>query len=513
MKRFAASFLLLLAACQPVPEQAERSTTLIVARAFPPESLDPAMVETGNEAPVVAQMYETLTGIDPASPDARVIGILAESWTVSPDGLQIDMRLRKDRVFSDGTPVDAAAVVWSFNRIKSIGRASAYYIEWFDRIEASSPADVRFQLKRPYAPALAMLSQTALGIINPKSVAASGGNDLGKAWLSRNSAGSGPYKSFRFLPGESVTLTANRFASAPPVHFAQLEFRALPDEGVRRLLLERGDVDLTDIVPAALVARYQSLEGVDVATTPGGMSLSFLTLNARNGPMADALLRQAVAKAIDYRALRDKILKGNAIQLGGYLTPGTPGFDKSAAPVRDLAGAQDLLKRAGYKDKPVTLMVSQFGPVAEFIQSNLADAGFNIQIERRQPGAIAAMAGAGRFDIIYDGWTLDTPDATPMLEALLTTTGRTNGTNRAGYANVLIDRNVSVALATNDQALRRSLLAAVDRQLRIDRPLVYIFSANPNIAYRRDIKGVTIDRFRPGQLHLAQLARAKGKAP
>ena len=511
MKGMAVVLMLALIGCMPARDPVERNRTLVIAQAFAPDSLDPAQSTTGNEAPILAQMYETLTGLDPESPDAAVTGVLAQNWAIAPDGLSIDLTLRQDRVFSDGTPVKADDVVWSFRRVKTIGRASAYYLEWLDRVEAVDRHMVRLFLKKPYAPALQMLAQPALGIVNRRAVPGADTADLGRKWLDRNSAGSGSYQSFRFTPGDGVTLASNPRATIVPVQFERIEFRALPDEGVRRLLLERGDVDLTNIVPAALVSRYRTLGGVTVSMVPGGMSQSFLALNARKGLFADPRLRRAAALTIDYAALRAKILKGNVAQLSGYLTPGTPGFDtREPAPQRDLAGARALLGAAEYNGAPVTLLVSQLGPVAEFIQSNLTDAGFVVRIERRQPGAIAAMTAAGQFDLIYDGWSLDSPDATLMIEALLTSKGLANGTNRAGYTNPVVDRNVEAAMATRDPATRTALLTATDRILRADRPIVFLFSANPVIAYRRDLVGVGIDRYRPNLLKLAPLRRAAG---
>ena len=123
-------------------------------------------------------------------------------------------------------------------------------------------------------------------------------------------------------------------------------------------------------------------------------------------------VRQAIAKAIDYQALRDKILNHNATLLNGLIPPGVPGYDpKLPEPRRDLAGAKALLTQAGYaKGIDVTMAVGQVGPVAQLIQSNLGDAGVRLTLQRLAPSAFDDARTSGAFDILYDGWVMDFPD-------------------------------------------------------------------------------------------------------
>ncbi|MEY2882482.1 MAG: hypothetical protein RL490_206, partial [Pseudomonadota bacterium] len=376
MKRFLILSATAMIGCMPAANPAERATTLTVAKAFTPTSLDPAIAAAANETPVLDQVYEQLTRLDTTSPTAEAVGELAQDWTVAPDGLSIDVSLQPGHRFDDGSPVDAAAVKASIDRLVRIGRASAGSVEFLKGTTVTGPLSLTLHLKRRYAPAMQQLSLAAASIINPRAFAS---DDDGKAWLADHSAGSGPYRIAANRPGEAVELTANPKAIRPPRQFQRVVIRALPDEGVRRLLLERGDVDLTDIVPSVLVDRYRTLPGVTVTTAPGGSSLSYLQLNAAKGPLADPRLREAVALAIDYDGLRRQILKGNAIQIGGYLPPGAPGYRTGETPARDLPRARAVVKAAGYKGEPIVLLVALLGPVAEFLQANLADAGLVVR--------------------------------------------------------------------------------------------------------------------------------------
>ncbi|WP_301749764.1 ABC transporter substrate-binding protein [uncultured Erythrobacter sp.] len=505
-----AAMLLALVGCIPEPDVEDRARTVVVATAFPPQSLDPAQGATGAGLPIIDQLYEQLLCFRSGTSKPEIEGELAQSWQISADGLRIDIVLKDGRVFADGTPVTAADVVWSLDRVRRLGLGSAYFLEWLERAEVTGERTLTLTLKRPHALALQLLAHPATSVISRKAALAGAGDADAEArlWLSSHSAGSGPYVLAEVRAGESVTLAANPRAAAPPRQFTRARFVALPDEGVRRLLLERGDIDLTVAVPAAFTERYRGLEGVAVTSIAGGPSQSFLTLNTRKGPLANVHLRRAIAHALDYEALRVQVLKGNAVQIAGYIPPGSTGFDPAEPPPqRDLAAARRELAAAGYKGEPVRLMVSMLGPVAEFIQSNLAGAGINVVIERRQPGAMVALAQAGEFDLIYDAWTLDSPEATAMLEALLSGRARANGTNVSGYADPQVDRWLLEAAATPSTEARAAILRRIDAKLRADRPLVMIFGANPIIAYRADLSGVSIDPYQSFALPLAGLTR------
>ena len=505
-----AAMLLALVGCIPEPDVEDRARTVVVATAFPPQSLDPAQGATGAGLPIIDQLYEQLLRFRTGTSLPEIEGELAERWQVSADGLQIDIVLKDGRRFADGSPVTAEDVVWSLKRVKRLGLGSAYFLEWLERAEVTGERTLTLTLKRPHALALQLLAHPATSVINRKAALA-GSSDAdaeARLWLSSHSAGSGPYMLADLRAGESVTLAANPRAAAPPRQFTRARFVALPDEGVRRLLLERGDIDLTVAVPAAFTERYRGLDGVAINSIAGGPSQSFLTLNTRKGPLANVHLRRAIAHALDYEALRVQVLKGNAVQIPGYIPPGSTGFDPAEPPPqRNLVAARAELAAAGYKGEPVRLMVSMLGPVAEFIQSNLAGAGINVVIERRQPGAMVALAQAGEFDLIYDAWTLDSPEATAMLEALLSGRARANGTNVSGYADPAVDRWLLEAAATPSAEARAAILRQIDAKLRADRPLVMIFGANPIIAYRADLKGVSIDPYQSFALPLAVLTR------
>jgi peptide/nickel transport system substrate-binding protein len=509
VRRRAALSLLLatsLSACMPKVDEGDRAHTFVVALAAAPSSLDPAVFASTIEQPVQLQIYQQLVRFDATQPDG-VRGDLARAWRIAPDRLSIDFELEPGNRFSDGTPVDAEAVKASFDRVRQVGRSSAGFLEWLDSVEVTGPMQVRLHLKRPYAPAIQMLAQQACSIVSPSAVRAHDKGDHAAGWLADHSAGSGPYK-LRRINGASAVLEANAYAKSPPLQFTRVIFRFLPDEGVRRLLLERGDVDLVDVVSAAFVERYRALPGVAISMIPAGPSLNFLTLNTARGPMRDVRLRRAVAAAVDYDGLRDKVLKGNASTIRGFLPVNGLGADVAGPlPHQDLPLARRLLKEAGYDGRPLSMIIGQLGPASEFLQSNLAQAGFNVQLERRSWGAIDALERSGDFDLVYDGWLLDTPDPSSMMASLFASRNIRVGANFSAVSDPEADALIDRALGETDRSRRGALLHRIDLRLRELQPVVMVFASSPVIAYRRDIEGVRLEPANPFAFPVAGLRR------
>lgn len=491
------AFAILACACLPDDLRSDRDTTFIIAKAAAPLSLDPAVFATANDYPVQELVYEQLFTLAPESAEG-VIGELAERWAFSDDGLVLDITLKSGRFFESGRAVTANDVVFSLRRVQRMGRWSSAYLAWLKSVEATGELSVRITLNRPYRPALQMLALTAASVLDSQQVLAEGDDQDAIGFLSRRSAGSGPYRISEVTLDGTVVLEPNP-AAAPPLFYDRVEFRVLPDEGVRRLLLERGDIDFTDLVPSAFIDRYDALPGVDVLTGRAGTSLSFLSLNTRNGPMSDARMRKAVVAAIDFDGLINNVLKGAAEQPGGYIPEAANGWRSTAGarPARDLAEARALMSAAGYQGEDIELATYQIGPVGEFLQSNLREAGLNVRMVRRDAGAVADMKRDARFDMIYEGWLLETPNPAPMLEALFSSRNLAGGLNASGLDDPRIDARIDQALAVENEAERSEIMAEIDALLREQRPVAMIFSALPVAAFRNDLRGVRLDPFKP----------------
>jgi peptide/nickel transport system substrate-binding protein len=490
-------------------ERPADTTTLVIARAGDNVSLDPAVSVGSSDGTIIALCYQRLTAIDPTSPDGAVVGDLAQSWSASADGMEWTFHLKPDVRFASGNPVTASDVVGSFERIGKIGRSPAQGMFWLKSADAPDPRTVRFKLNLPFPVLPKILTLTSGSVVDMKAVQSHLAQDLGTAWLSENCAGSGAYRLDSWQRGQRLTMVTNTNSAMAHPHFDKVVFKIIPDASSRRAQIERGDVDLIDGIGAAEAEHYAQAQGLSLARSPASNTLAYLTLNNTRAPLNDVRVRKAIAESIDYQAIRDKVLRGNAIVMRELIPKGIPGFDPGIAePTRDLAGARALLKESGHADGiDVTMLVGEAGPVAELIQSNLAEAGIRLHLLRLAPAALDTARATGDFDIIYDGWILDFPDPFIFLNLAFSSPKSGGVGNFSHYENAQVEGLLQAAMISADSGRRTSLYRQAQSLIMADQPIVPLFSPVTIFAYRSALTGVRVNPYQPNYLDIVDISR------
>ena len=231
---------------------------------------------------------------------------LAESWSVSPDGLQYTFKLRQSVTFHDKTPFNAQAVKWNFDRLKDPevrvpGRAS-YPIAQTDVVDA---ATVQVTLKRPYVPFISALSGGTAGMLSPASA-----EQHGKIYKNyTHLIGTGPYVFQERKKGEKITVTkyADYWGRKP--HYDQVVFRIVPEATTRESLLLAGQVDLIILPPIADLPALQRNKAVKVLMAPSNRTI-FIAMNTQKPPLNNVKVRQALNYAVDKQAIIAHVLFG-----------------------------------------------------------------------------------------------------------------------------------------------------------------------------------------------------------
>lgn len=334
---------------------------------------------------------------------------LAESWTISEDGKQIDFKLRKNVNFHNGDPFTAEDVKFTFERIIAPDSTHSYrrgFIDAIERIDVVDPHTARFILKQPW-PGFFTTARFALTHIVPKSYY----EKVGAKGFKEKPVGTGAYKLAEWKAGEWTKFEANDqyWGEKPTVKFVTQRLVAEPF--TRYAMVEKGEADIAAGISGALLERVRNNDGLRVIMSPYS-GTSGLLFNKNDFPQAkDRRVRLAVAHAINREAIAKNITGGVCEPATSMMTPGTFGFLEGIAPVKyDPAKAKALLKEAGVQPGtkvPFVYHTQSFAAlpgapqVLEAIAGNLEAAGLEIDRKSVDTDAWLSMMRSNKAHGIY----------------------------------------------------------------------------------------------------------------
>lgn len=279
---------------------------------------------------------------------------LAESWATSDDGLVWTFNLAPNATFHDGNPVDADAVVYSFERTMEINEGPAWMLEGFlspGNIRAIDATTVEFTLDTPYSAFLSFLPWWY--IVNPAVVEANRGDDFGKTYLLSNAAGSGPYMLERFEPGTSYVLSRNddywRGFPYDNDRMGGVIYQLIRESSAQRAALISGQADIVTGLSPEDWSVIRSNDDISVTTIPSLTSFG-LKMNTAQGITADVNIRKALAYAFDYDAFI-QIMNGEAELQTSPFTDAVQGYiPVESMPQRDVERAMEYLAQTNYPE-------------------------------------------------------------------------------------------------------------------------------------------------------------------
>ena len=336
---------------------------------------------------VLYALHDAMVKPMPGQPQA---GSLAESWSVSKDGLAYEFALRKNARFHDGSPVTAEDVKFSFERYRGAGAKGLK--ERVATVETPDPLHVRFRLKQPWPDFLTFYaSASGAGWIVPKHYVERVGDEAFK----KAPIGAGPYKFVSFTPGVELVMEAfdGYWRKTPSVK--RLVFRVIPDEATRLAALKRGEVDIAYSIRGELAEELQRSPGLALkpAVIQATFWLYFPDQWDSKSPWHDVRVRQAASLAMDRKAINQALTLGHS-RLTNSIIPST--FDlfwPPPAPTYSRAQAKDLLAAAGYPagfDAGDLACDSSYSNLAEAIASNLGDVGIRTRLKPLERAAFFA---------------------------------------------------------------------------------------------------------------------------
>src|SRR5215813_5420808 len=476
--------------------QAPRDVVVVGMEAEPP-GLDPGQALGLHTLRVTAEIFETLV----ATPDdsTEIVPGLAESWTTSSDGLTWTFKLRKSVRFHDGTPVDAAAVKFTFDRVIDPAHPQAKSGKWsfvtgylssVKSVETLDPHTVQLHLKYPTSSLLALLALPNCAIVSPTAFTRS------PVDFDTKPVGSGRYRFESCERGSRLVLRRNDDYWGDKGKPQTLVYRGIAEANARVTELLTGGVDLILPIPPDFVARLEKTSGVTVHKKTG-LTVWYVGFNVEKKPFTDRRVRQAFNHAVNKDAIVRDILKGTGIAAVGPLLPGTWAFEPNVRKYAyEPAAARKLLADAGY---PTGLEVDFWVPesgsgmqapveMATVIQANLAAVGVKASLKTFEWGSYLGKIRADAPAMFALSWFLKSEDPDLSMYPLFFSKNQPLP-NRSNYNNPEVDQLLVQARQVADRGKRAELYRKAQRLIVEDAPWLFVDHEVQVVATRANVKG------------------------
>ena len=411
----------LLLAAGPAAAAPEGQITWGVHITLAPTWFDPAEA-SGMITPFMVY-YALHDAMVKPMPGNALAPALAESWTVSPNGLVYEFVLRKGARFHTGDPVTAEDVKFSFERYR--GTASKTLKERVAAVEALDPGRVRIRLKQPWPDFLTFYaSATGAAWIVPKKYV----EKVGDEGYKKAPVGAGPYKFVSFTPGVELVMEAfdQYWRKTPSVK--RFVFRVIPDESTRLAALKRGEVDIVYSIRGALAEELKRTPGLTLkpAVIQGTFWLYFPDQWDPKSPWHDLRVRQAASLAMNRQAINQAETLGFSKITGNIIPSSFEFFWPSPTPVHDPTRAKRLLTEAGFPngfDAGEYACDSSYANLAEAVLNDLQAVGIRAKLRPLERAAFFSAYADKKFKNIVQAASGAFGNAATRLEAFVAAGG------------------------------------------------------------------------------------------
>jgi peptide/nickel transport system substrate-binding protein len=486
-------------------------------------TMDPGEAFELSTAEVTSNTYSLLVRLDMAD-TSKVKGDLADSWTVSDDGLTYTFKLKSGMKFASGNPITAEDVAWSFERAVKLDKSPAFIITQFgitgdnvtEKAKATDESTFTFTVDKPYAPSFVLncLTATVASVVDKKlvldhvkpvtpSADYKYDNDFGNEWLKTGYAGSGAFKLREWRANEVVVLERNDNYYGDKAKLARVIYRFMKESSAQRLALEAGDIDIArNLEPGDLDAVAKNADLASESAPKG--TVYFISLNSKNENLKKPEVQEAFKYLVDYDAIGATLIKGIGEIHQTFLPKGQLGALDENPYKLDVAKAKELLAKAGLKDGfSVTIDVRNTQPVtgiAESIQQSVAQAGIKMDIIPGDGKQTLTKFRARTHDIYIGQWGSDYFDPNSNADTFTSNPDNSDaGTVKTlAWRNTFeapeLDKEAKAALLERDNAKRAAMYQDIQKKYLANSPFVFIFQQTEVAGYR---KGLTNFKLGP----------------
>jgi len=497
------------------PPGSTGSGALVYGSGGQPINLEPGNITDGNSIIVQSQIYDRLIAFKPGTTD--LAPALATKWSVSPDGKTWTLHLRSGVMFQDGTPFNAEAVQFNFERwwdpnhpygFRNAGKTYEIWQQLFggfkgdpasllQAIKVINPTTIQLVLKQPFAAFPNTIGSGFFGMASPTAI-----KKAGASYVTPNSiaVGTGPFRFKQWRTGDRIVLEKNPSYWKPGLpKVNQLVIRFITDPAARLAQLRAGQLDFTvDLAPdqKTELDRDPNLEAV----ARPSFNVGYLALNPSYKPLSDGRVRQAIAHAINRPAIVQAFWGGLGTHSPHFLPAALSWATDPTlqAYSYDPAKARQLLTQAGYPNgfdlqlwyMPVSRPYFPTPkPISEAFAADLSKVGIRVALKTQDWAAyLADRRRPPGYQSFMLGWTGDYGDPDSFYYPHF---GPRSTDDLGNWKNDRLFQLLNQGRASGNQAERATIYRQVDQILHQNVLRLPIVHSQPLLAQRKSLQGWT----------------------
>lgn len=456
-------------------------------------------------------IFDSLLDRDPAT--LELLPRVAYRWEVSDDHLTYTFYLRNDVLFSDGHPLTAKDVKFTFDKLMDpltdAPHLKNYYID-VERCEVVDDYTVRYYCKKPYYQHPVMLG--LLEII-PEHIYGKG--DFNNHPNNRKPVGSGPYMLEEWQTGLQLVLRRNPYywrKSENLPYFDKILYQIILDDNASLLKLRRGELDALTIRPEDLLRRaksekFRSQFNIFIYPRP---AYSYIGWNMRRKIFSDSRVRRALTMLLNRKKIVERVYYGMAEIIESPFMPNTPEYHSGLSIIPFSPDeAKKLLEEAGWSDTngdgvrdkdgekfQFEVMTTNANPVAEKIltiyQEDLSRVGIIMQIRLLEWASLLERVDSRNFDAVLMGWQMP-PDPDPY--QVWHSSQAEKGSNFVGFVNKEADELIERGRVCFNREERIMIYRRFQEIVYNEQPYTFLFAPKAILVVDKRVHGIKIYPF------------------
>ncbi|MFD2641448.1 ABC transporter substrate-binding protein [Pseudomonas japonica] len=427
-------------------------------------TFDPIKSAQNRDSWVFGNVYDVLVRVDNSG--TKLVPGLAESWTISDDGLTYTFKMRNAK-FSDGSPITAEDGAFTLLRIRD--NPGSMWADAYKDIADAKAVDAHtlvVTLKSKSVPFLSQLSTANLSIVSKKAM-----ERMGEDAYAQEPVTSGAFRVKEWVHGDRVILEKDpNFWEADKVSLDGVEWISIPDDNTRMLKVRAGELDTAIFVPFSQVDELKKDPSLNIHSDPSTRE-DHLLINHSKGLLGKQEVREAIDLAIDKKALVDTVTFGHGEVAYSYIPKGAlyHNANNLQRPF-DPAKARELLKKAGAEGLKVNYVVNAGNEadeqIAVLVQKQLKDVGITANLQKVDPTASWQMLVDGDYDLSVMYWTNDILDPDQKTTFVLGHDSNENYMTR--YKNDKVKGLVAAARLESDPVKRGQMYQELQKLAKQD---------------------------------------------